>query len=188
MTEQVPVPSPIKPLDLSYVRGETGVPLSIQTIADLLADTVFRFPDRLAVVFREQGIRWTWTQFNAQVDRFAAGLVSLGLVRGDRFGIWSPNRSEWIVAQFATARIGVILVNEVQLWAAIGLALMAGRIVTGWLLDRIWAPIVCLPILLIGMWAGGRHFLGATADGFRRVTLGLLLVLSIIGVLRAMWG
>ncbi len=111
MTEQVPVPSPIKPLDLSYVRGETGVPLSIQTIADLLADTVFRFPDRLAVVFREQGIRWTWTQFNAQVDRFAAGLVSLGLVRGDRFGIWSPNRSEWIVAQFATARIGVILVN-----------------------------------------------------------------------------
>ena len=56
-------------------------------------------------------MRWTWAQFQAEVDRFAAGLLALGLQRGDRLGIWSPNRVEWLVTQFATARIGVILVN-----------------------------------------------------------------------------
>jgi fatty-acyl-CoA synthase len=63
------------------------------------------------VVFREQGVRWTWAQFQAEVERLAAGLAALGLQRGDRLGIWSPNRVEWLVTQFATARIGVILVN-----------------------------------------------------------------------------
>ena len=70
-----------------------------------------RFADRPAVVFREQDVRWTWAQFYDEVDRFAAGLAALGLQRGDRLGIWSPNRVEWLVTQFATARIGVILVN-----------------------------------------------------------------------------
>ena len=88
---------------LSYVRGATDVPLSDATIGRLLRDTAARFPDRPAVVFREQGIRWTWREFADEVDVLAAGLASLG--------IWSPNRVEWVLTQFATARIGAILVN-----------------------------------------------------------------------------
>jgi fatty-acyl-CoA synthase len=96
---------------LSYVRGATDVPLSEATIGALLADTAARFPERPAVVFREQGIRWTWREFADEVDILAAGLASIGVVRGDRVGIWSPNRVEWLLTQFATARIGAILVN-----------------------------------------------------------------------------
>ena len=96
---------------LSQVAGRTDLPLSDATLHGLLADTVARFPDRDAVVFREQGVRWTWREFLAQVEAFASGLAGLGLAKGDRVGIWSPNRSEWLVTQFATARMGMILVN-----------------------------------------------------------------------------
>jgi fatty-acyl-CoA synthase len=96
---------------LSHVAGSTAVPLSDATVHGLLAGTAARFPDRPAVVFREQGIRWTWREFLAEVDAFAAGLAGLGLAKGDRVGIWSPNRSEWLVTQFATARMGLVLVN-----------------------------------------------------------------------------
>ncbi|MCD9124119.1 AMP-binding protein [Cupriavidus sp. UGS-1] len=96
---------------LSLVAGATDVPLSDQTIAELLTATVAAHPDGEAVVFREQGIRWTWRQFSEQVDRLATGLLQRGIARGDRVGIWSPNRQEWLVTQFATARIGAILVN-----------------------------------------------------------------------------
>ena len=96
---------------LSHVRGPAQPPLSVRTMPGLLRETVARFGDREAVVFREQGVRWTWRQFSAEVDRLAAGLLALGLRRGERLGIWSPNRVEWLVTQFATARIGVILVN-----------------------------------------------------------------------------
>lgn len=96
---------------LSLVTGATDVPLSDQTIAELLAATAAAHPDAEAVVFREQGIRWTWRQFSEQVDRLATGLLARGIARGDRVGIWSPNRQEWLVTQFATARIGAILVN-----------------------------------------------------------------------------
>ncbi len=96
---------------LSYVRGESESALSDATIAQFLRDTAARFPDRPAVVFREQGIRWTWREFADEVDVLAAGLASVGIGRGDRVGIWSPNRVEWLLTQFATARIGAILVN-----------------------------------------------------------------------------
>lgn len=96
---------------LSLVTGATDVPLSDQTIAELLTATAAAHPDAEAVVFREQGIRWTWRQFSEQVDRLATGLLARGIARGDRVGIWSPNRQEWLVTQFATARIGAILVN-----------------------------------------------------------------------------
>ncbi|WP_456282145.1 AMP-binding protein [Cupriavidus sp. JZ107] len=96
---------------LSLVAGATDVPLSDQTIAELLAATAAAHPDAEAVVFREQGIRWTWRQFSEQIDRLATGLLARGIARGDRVGIWSPNRQEWLVTQFATARIGAILVN-----------------------------------------------------------------------------
>ncbi|WP_321796628.1 AMP-binding protein [Burkholderia sp. BCC1988] len=96
---------------LSIVRGRTDVPLSDATVAALLRDTASRFPARPAVVFREQGIRWDWHTFAHEIDVLAAGLAALGIGKGDRVGIWSPNRSEWLLTQFATARIGAILVN-----------------------------------------------------------------------------
>lgn len=96
---------------LSYVRGDTSSPLSELTVSGLLAETVKRHRQRPAVVFREQGIRWTWQEFSNAVDAMAAGLHTLGLGRGDRIGIWSPNRVEWLVTQFATARLGLVLVN-----------------------------------------------------------------------------
>ena len=96
---------------LSQVKGRTDATLSEAPIGQFLADTVQRFPDRLAVVFREQNVRWTWAQLQAEVDAFASALLALGLQVGDRVGIWSPNRLEGLVTQFATARAGLVLVN-----------------------------------------------------------------------------
>ncbi|TAL93059.1 MAG: AMP-binding protein [Paraburkholderia sp.] len=102
----------IEPKDnLSYVRGSTEIALSEATVGEFLLDTARRFPDRPAVVFREQRIRWTWKEFSDEVDILAAGLLTLGIGKGDRVGIWSPNRVEWLLTQFATARIGAVLVN-----------------------------------------------------------------------------
>lgn len=102
----------IEPRDgLSQVRGATDIPLSDATVSRFLLDTVARFPDRPGVTFREQNIRWTWRQFADEVDVLASGLLALGVEAGDRVGIWSPNRAEWLLTQFATARIGAVLVN-----------------------------------------------------------------------------
>ena len=109
MTPQDPGVLPLH--GLSHVRGAAQPPLSVRTIPGLFRETVTRFGDREAVVFGEQGVRWTWRQFLVEVDRLAAGLRALGLRRGDRLGIWSPNRVEWLVTQFATARVGIVLVN-----------------------------------------------------------------------------
>jgi len=97
--------------DRSLVIGATDIPLSDDTIPALLARAVAANPEGDAVAFREQGICWTWREFADQVDRLATGLLARGIARGDRVGIWSPNRAEWLVTQFATARIGAILVN-----------------------------------------------------------------------------
>ncbi|MDE1948687.1 MAG: AMP-binding protein, partial [Burkholderiales bacterium] len=86
-------------------------PLSQRTISEWLDATAEASPDRTACVFREQGLRWTWQQLRDESDRLAAALLQLGFTPGERLGIWSPNRSEWVLAQYATARIGVILVN-----------------------------------------------------------------------------
>ncbi|WP_296662745.1 AMP-binding protein [Paraburkholderia sp.] len=96
---------------LSYVRGTADTPLSEATIGAFLQETAQRFPERAAVVFREQGIDWNWREFAAEVDVVAAGFLALGVGPGDRVGIWSPNRVEWLLTQFATARIGAVLVN-----------------------------------------------------------------------------
>lgn len=96
---------------VAYVRGSTDVPLSESTVGQFLRETARRFPDQQAVVFREQGVRWTWSEFDEHVDQLAAGLLSSGIGTGDRVGIWSPNRFEWLLTQFATARIGAVLVN-----------------------------------------------------------------------------
>lgn len=103
---------PLMPQDgLSLVTGATDIPLSDQTIPQFLSATVAARGDAEGVVFREQGVRWSWREFGEQVDRLATGLLQRGIAKGDRVGIWSPNRHEWLVTQFATARIGAILVN-----------------------------------------------------------------------------
>lgn len=106
------VSAKIAPVDsLSHVAGDTDQPLVDLTIPEFLYRTARRYPNHEAAVFSGSGEHWTYDQLSRRVDRFAAGLLSLGLYKGDRVGIWSPNRPEWLIAQFATARIGVILVN-----------------------------------------------------------------------------
>ncbi len=97
-------------LTLSEATGSTREPLLEITIGDAFRGTAERFPEQLALVVRHQGIRWTWAEYAREVDRLAAGLLTLGIVPGDRVGIWSPNRVEWCLTQFATARIGAIMV------------------------------------------------------------------------------
>jgi fatty-acyl-CoA synthase len=95
----------------AHVVGDKGPELWRRTIPEQLALTVASFGDREAAVFCEQGVRWTWAEMAKEADALAAGLLDLGLKKGDRIGIWSPNRYEWILTQFATARIGLVLVN-----------------------------------------------------------------------------
>mgnify|MGYP000045812873 CR=1 FL=1 len=95
----------------SHVVGDTSRPLLELTIPQLLARAVAINGSREAAVFVEQDKRFTWDEFAETVDQLAAGLLALGLRTGERIGIWSPNRWEWLVTQFATARIGLILVN-----------------------------------------------------------------------------
>ncbi|MDB5113325.1 MAG: AMP-dependent synthetase and ligase [Chloroflexi bacterium] len=95
----------------SYVHGAHPVPLLGETIGENLRCTVQRFAGREALVVRQQGYRATYGELWEQVGEAARGLMARGVGRGDRVGIWSPNRSEWVVAQYATARIGAILVN-----------------------------------------------------------------------------
>ena len=98
-------------MELSYSHGASPVLLLGQTIGDNLAATARRFPDAEALVVVHQGVRLTYADFDAEVDRLARGLLALGLEKGDRVGIWSPNCAEWALVQYATARLGVVLVN-----------------------------------------------------------------------------
>ncbi|KNX36270.1 AMP-binding protein [Luteipulveratus halotolerans] len=100
-------PQPLRP---SYASGISDVPLLGDTIGDNLARTVARHGDREALVDVPSGRRWTYAELLADVDALAKGLVAQGLSKGDRVGIWSPNCAEWVLLQYATARIGVILV------------------------------------------------------------------------------
>ena len=95
----------------SYASGVSSVPLIGETIGDNLRRTARRVPQRDALVSCEQGLRWTYAEFDAAVDRLATGLLARGVRKGDRVGLWSPNRWEWVLTQYATARIGAVLVN-----------------------------------------------------------------------------
>ena len=95
----------------SYAHGASAVPLLGETIGDNLERTAERFGDRPAIVARHQGVRLTYAEFNAEVDRVARALLAAGLAAGDRVGMWSPNRVEWALVQYATAKAGLILVN-----------------------------------------------------------------------------
>jgi len=96
---------------MSFVCGTSDHPLIYQTIGDAFDHAVEQWGENEAIVVRHQGIRWSYRQLAAAIDVFAAGLLALDLQRGDRIGIWSPNNIEWVIAQFATARAGLILVN-----------------------------------------------------------------------------
>ncbi|HTI43717.1 MAG TPA: AMP-binding protein [Vicinamibacterales bacterium] len=95
----------------SYLHGASTTPLIGETIGENLRRTCERFPDREAVVVRWQGYRATYRQLWEQTTTLARALMASGIGQGDRVGIWSPNRFEWVITQFATARIGAILVN-----------------------------------------------------------------------------
>lgn len=95
----------------SYASGVFEVPLLGDTIGENLDRTVRRFPDRDALVDLAAGRRWTYAEFAADVDAVALGLLDLGIAKGDRVGIWAPNRGEWTLVQYATAKIGAILVT-----------------------------------------------------------------------------
>lgn len=96
---------------VSYASGTSDQPLLYATIGMALEEAAAKWGAREALVVRHQNIRWTYARLLEEVDAFAAGLLALGLKPGDRVGVWSPNNAEWIVAQLATARAGLIQVN-----------------------------------------------------------------------------
>jgi fatty-acyl-CoA synthase len=95
----------------SWTKGESTPALLEETIGDNLARTVASYADREALVECASGRRWTWAELQADVDAVARGLVGAGIRKGDRVGIWGPNSAEWTLVQFATAKVGAILVN-----------------------------------------------------------------------------
>jgi fatty-acyl-CoA synthase len=95
----------------SYVHGASPVPLLGETIGENLDRVVARVPDRDALVSVHQGVRLSYAQFHAAVEEVARGLLALEVQPGERVGIWSPNNAEWVILQYATAKVGAILVN-----------------------------------------------------------------------------
>ncbi|GAA2236567.1 linear/branched/unsaturated fatty acid:CoA ligase LbuL [Kitasatospora cystarginea] len=95
----------------SYSLGSTGSPLLTCTIAERLDQVASAFPDREALVDVPSGRRWTYRELAADVDRLARGLRAHGVAKGDRVGIWALNCPEWVLVQYATARLGAVLVN-----------------------------------------------------------------------------
>uniref|UniRef100_A0AAX7VCS6 Medium-chain acyl-CoA ligase ACSF2, mitochondrial n=1 Tax=Astatotilapia calliptera TaxID=8154 RepID=A0AAX7VCS6_ASTCA len=98
-------------LTTSYVHGTSSFSLLPLTVSQSLDATAQRWPEREAVIFVQDGIRKTFAQFQQDVDKAAAGLLALGLKRGDRLGVWGPNTYQWILFQFASAKAGIILVS-----------------------------------------------------------------------------
>jgi fatty-acyl-CoA synthase len=99
-----------KPLP-SYASGVAEAPLLGETIGSNFERTVARFADREAMVDVPTNRRWTYSELDVEVDELALGLLARGIAKGDRVGIWAPNCAEWVITQYATAKIGAILVN-----------------------------------------------------------------------------
>ena len=95
----------------SYTSGTSELPLLGVTIGDLFDRTVARYPDNEALVSRHQSLRYTYRALQDEVDRCARALMALGIAKGQRVGIWAPNCAEWAITQFATSKLGAILVN-----------------------------------------------------------------------------
>jgi len=124
-------------MTLSYSHGTSLTPLLGETIGANLRRTVERFPDHEALVVRHQNFRATYRQLWDAATRAAAGLARLGVQKGDRVGVWAPNRWEWVVSQYATARLGAILVNVNPAYQTTELAYVLNQAgVSGLLLAR----------------------------------------------------
>ncbi|MCX6465322.1 MAG: AMP-binding protein [Pseudonocardiales bacterium] len=95
----------------SYASGTSDTPLLGDTIGDDFDRTAAAYPDGDALVEVQTGRRWTYAQLREEVDAVAMGLIAAGVEKGERLGIWSPNVAEWTLVQYATAKLGVILVN-----------------------------------------------------------------------------
>ncbi|XP_054613904.1 medium-chain acyl-CoA ligase ACSF2, mitochondrial [Dunckerocampus dactyliophorus] len=104
-------PPIIPTLTTSYAHGTSSFTLQHATMGDVLLKAVERWPEREAMVFVQDGVRKTFAQFQEDVDRAAAGLLALGLQRGERLGMWGPNTYEWVLFHFATAKAGIIMVS-----------------------------------------------------------------------------
>jgi fatty-acyl-CoA synthase len=98
-------------MELSYAHGASSTPLLGETADRNFERTAGRFPDREALVSRHQGLRYTYAELSEAIDRVARALIAGGLEKGDRVGIWSPNCAEWVLVQYASAKVGAILVN-----------------------------------------------------------------------------
>ncbi|WP_439888630.1 AMP-binding protein [Pseudomonas sp. MBLB4123] len=96
---------------LSYTRGPQDKPLLAMTIGQAFDATVARFAEREALVVRHQSLRYSWAELAEQVECCARALLALGVQQGERVGIWAPNCAEWCITQFATAKVGAVLVN-----------------------------------------------------------------------------
>ena len=97
--------------NMSQAGGPRDVPLLDLTIGAVLERTAAMYPERDALVVVPEGVRMRWGEFLEQVDRVARGLMAMGVGKGHRVAIWATNRSQWVLTQFATARIGAIMVN-----------------------------------------------------------------------------
>jgi fatty-acyl-CoA synthase len=95
----------------SYASGTSDTPLLGLTIGDMFDQTATRYPDNEALVSSHQALRYTYRELKREVDRVAGALIALGVEKGERVGIWAPNCAEWAVTQFATSKVGAILVN-----------------------------------------------------------------------------
>ncbi|HYM34358.1 MAG TPA: AMP-binding protein, partial [Steroidobacteraceae bacterium] len=95
----------------SFVNGLSDVPLLYETIGKAFDRAAATYAHCDALIVPHQNIRWSYAQLKERVDELAAAFVALGLEKGDRIGIWTPNRAEWALTQFATAQAGLILVN-----------------------------------------------------------------------------
>jgi fatty-acyl-CoA synthase len=96
---------------LSYASGASTAPLLGETIGENLERAAARYPGREALVDVAAGRRWTYAELDAAVNEVALGLLAMGIAKGERVGIWAPNCAEWVLTQYATAKIGAILVN-----------------------------------------------------------------------------
>ena len=111
----------------SYSSGTSDTPLLGDTIGDNLARTVLRVPDADAMVDVPSGRRWTYAELDADVTALALGLLAQGVEAGDRIGIWSPNCPEWTLLQYATAKVGAVLVNVNPAYRSHELAYVVGQ-------------------------------------------------------------
>ncbi|XP_009986669.1 PREDICTED: acyl-CoA synthetase family member 2, mitochondrial, partial [Tauraco erythrolophus] len=122
------MPSASHRVTTSYIQGTLDIPLLSKTVGQCMDETVERFPDREALVFCRDGLRRTFAQFKEEVDQAAAGLLALGLKKGDRLGIWCPNKYEWVLLQFATAQAGIILVSVNPAYQAVELEFVIRKV------------------------------------------------------------